>query len=108
MDDVTARESSVVAGEPELQFPRETETTVDAGRGKTVRITLVKPQISKRRLMSWCWQFVNRFSPSINDKNAVCLVKKRDGKTCMKGTGTSGLIKHLEVAHSAMVEKIKD
>ena len=29
--DVTARESSVVAVEPELQSSRETETTVDAG-----------------------------------------------------------------------------
>ena len=28
---MSARESSLVAGEPELQSPRETETTVDAG-----------------------------------------------------------------------------
>ena len=50
--DMSARESSVVAGEPELQSPRETETTVDAGRGKTVRVTLLEPQIGKRRLTS--------------------------------------------------------
>ena len=56
------RESSVVAGEPELQSPRETETMVDAGRGKTVRVTLEEPQIGKRRLTSWCWQFVSRLS----------------------------------------------
>ena len=62
--DVTARESSVVAGEPELQSPRETETTVDAGRGKAMRVTLVEPQIGKRRLTVWCWQFVSRFSLS--------------------------------------------
>ena len=72
--DMPARESSVVAVEPELQSPRETETTVDAGRGKTVRVTLVEPQIGKRRLKSWCWQFVSRLSPSIN-KNVLCLVK---------------------------------
>ena len=40
--DMTARESSVAAGEPELQSPRETETTVNAGRGKTVRDTLTR------------------------------------------------------------------
>ena len=63
---------------------------------------------------------MSRFAPSINDKNMLCLVKKRDGKTCnhlmkwtpsdgsKKGTVTSGLIKHLEVAHPAMVKKIKD
>ena len=63
---------------------------------------------------------MSRFSQSINDKNAPCLVKKRDGKACnrlmkwtpsdgsKKGTGTSGLIKHLEVAYPAMVKKIKD
>ena len=45
--DMPARESSVVAVEPELQSPRETETTVDAGRGKTVRVTLVEPQIRR-------------------------------------------------------------
>ena len=91
--DMSARESSVVAGEPELQSPRETETTVDAGRGKTVRVTLVEPQIGKRRLTSWCWQFVSRFSPTINDKNVLCLGKKRDGKTCnhlMKWTPSDG------------------
>ena len=118
--DVNVRESSVVASEPELQSPRETETTVDAGHGKTVRVTLVEPQIGKRRLTSWCWQVVSRFSPSINDKNTLCLVKQRDGKTCnhlmkwtssegsKKGTGTSGLIKHLEVAHPDIVKEIKD
>ena len=68
--DMPARESSVVAVEPELQSPRETETTVDAGRGKTVRVTLVEPQIGKRRWKSWCWQFVSRLSPSIN-KNVL-------------------------------------
>ena len=52
--DMTARESSVVAGEPELQSPRETETTVDAGRGNIV------PKIGKkRRLTSWYWQVVS-------------------------------------------------
>ena len=119
VDIMPARESSVVAVEPELQFPRETETTVVAGRGKTVRVTLVEPQIGKRRLKSWCWQFVSRLSPSIN-KNVLCLVKQRNGKTCdhlmkwtpsdgsNKGTGTSGLIKHLEVPHPAMIKKIKD
>ena len=71
----------MVAGEPELQSPRETETTVDAGRGKAMRVTLVEPQIGKRRLTVWCWQFVSRFSPSINDKNVPCLVKQRNGKT---------------------------
>ena len=76
------RESSVVAGEPELQSPRETETTVDAGRRKTVRVTLEEPQIGKRRLMSWCWQFVSRFSPSVNDRNVLCLVRRSNGKTC--------------------------
>ena len=116
--DMTGRESSVVAGEPELQSPRETETTVDAGRGKTVRVTLEEPQIGKRRLTSSCWQFVSRFSPSINDRNVLCLVKRSNGKTCdnlikwtpsdgsKKGTGTFGLIKHLEVADPAMVNKI--
>ena len=110
----------MVAGEPELQSPLENETTVDVGRGKTVRVILVETQIGKRRLTSWCWQFVSRFSPSINDKNVLCLVKQRNGKTCdhlMKWTpsdgskkraGTYGLIKHLEVAHSAMVKKIRD
>ena len=99
--------------------PHETETTVDDGRGKTVRVTLVEPQIGKRRLKSWCWQLVSRLSPSIN-KNVLCLVKQRNGKTCdhlmkwtpsdgsKKGTGTSGLIKHLEVSHSAVVKKNKD
>ena len=48
--DVTARESSMVAGEPEMQSPRETETTVDAGRGKAVRVTLLEHQIGKMRL----------------------------------------------------------
>ena len=110
----------MVAGEPELQSPLENETTVDVGRGKTVRVILVETQIGKRRLTSWCWQFVSRFSPSINDKNVLCLVKQRNGKTCdhlmkwtpshgsKKGTGTSGLIKHLQVAHPAMVKKIED
>ena len=36
--DMSARESSVVAG---VQSLRETETTVDAGREKTVRVTPV-------------------------------------------------------------------
>ena len=79
--DMPAREPSMVAGEPELQSPRETETTVDASRGKTVRVTLEEPQIGKRRLISWCWQVVSRFSPSISGKNVLCLVKQRDGKT---------------------------
>ena len=47
-------------------------------------------------------------------------MKRSNGKTCdhlmkwtpsdgsKKGTGTSGLIKHLEVADPAMVKKIKD
>ena len=62
---------------------------------------------------------MSRLSPSIN-KNVLCLVKQCNGKTCdhlmnwtpsdgsKKGTGTSGLIKHLEVPHPSMVKKIKD
>ena len=69
----------------------------------------MEPQIGKRNLTSWCWQFVSRFSPSINDKNALCLVKKGNGKIrnhlmkwtpsdgSKEGTGTSGLIKDLDV-----------
>ena len=78
--DMPAREPSMVAGEPELQSPRETETTVDASRGKTVRVTLEEPQIGKRRLASWCWQFVSRFSPSVNDRNVLCLVRRSNGE----------------------------
>ena len=49
----------------------------------------------------------------------MCLVKQRNGKTCdhlmrwtpsdgsKKGTGTSGLIKHLEGSDPAMAKKIK-
>ena len=60
---------------------------------------------------------MRRFTPSINDKNVVCLVEKGDGKTCnhlmkwtpaersKRGTGTSGLIKHLEAAHPDTVKK---
>ena len=109
---MTARELSAVAGEPELQSPRETETTEDAGRGKTVRASDWQKEVE-----SWCWQFVGIFSPSINDRNVLCLVKQLNGKTCdhllkwtpsdgsKKGTGTSGLIKHLEVAYPAMVKE---
>lgn len=114
------RSDSVAAGGTRLEAPREPETRVDAGRGKTVAVTLLEPTLGKRKLTSWCWRFVNRFSPSINDKNVVCLVEKGDGNICnhlmkwtpsegtKRGTGTSGLMKHLEVAHPRAVKKVKD
>ena len=63
-----------------LQPPRRAETTVDGGRGhKHVSVTLLEPTNVKKELTAWCWQFVSRFTPSINGKkNVVCLVKRDD------------------------------
>lgn len=63
--DVDAGVSSVVVGERELQSSREIETMVDAGRGKTVRITLVErnvevpsvTKISRRQSYVTCSSF---------------------------------------------------
>ena len=54
--------------------------------------------------MAWVLRYVSRFAPTINDKNALCLVKAADGTACKhlmkwspgdsnnkKGTGTTGL-----------------
>ena len=51
---------------------------------------------------------MSRFTPTINDKNVVCLVKKVDGTACnhlmkltpsegnKRGTGTSGMTTHIQ------------
>ena len=66
-----------------LQPPRRAETTVDGGRGhKHVSVTLLEPTNGKKKLTAWCWQFVSRFTPSINGKNVVCLVKRGDDTPC--------------------------
>ncbi|CAB1100816.1 unnamed protein product [Ectocarpus sp. CCAP 1310/34] len=110
---------------PVLQSPPETQASVDAGNGKTVQVTLEEPVEGKRMLTSsWTWHFASRFSPPINGKNVVCMAKKADGTTCKhlimkwegaataavtgkrgKGSGTSGISKHLETAHKVEVDK---
>lgn len=62
---------------------------------------------------------MSRFTPTINNKNVVCLVKKSDGKPCnhlmkwspaaggKKGSETSGLNHHLENAHAEFVKEAR-
>ena len=106
--------------EPALQPPSRTETTFDGGGGKRVTVTLEEPARGKRKLSAWCWRVVSRFTPSINDKNVVCLVKRGDGSSCnhlmkwtpskdgKKGTGTSGLISHIEKKHPDKYKEIME
>ena len=115
---VDASDSSVDG--PALQSQPQQEATVDAGRGKRVTVTLEAPCFGKKKLTSWCWRFVSRFTPSINGKNVVCLVKKGDGTPCNhlmkwspsgggnKGSGTTGLMRHLEGAHAEAVKQAKE
>ena len=61
------------------------------------------------KLTAWCWRFVSRFTPSINDQNVACLGKKVDGTTCnhlvhevdsirgqQEGDATSGMTTHIQ------------
>ncbi|CAM9188676.1 unnamed protein product, partial [Pylaiella littoralis] len=107
---------------PELQPPAETVATISPGGGKqSIQVTLEPPQEGKRKLTAWVWRFVSRFSPTINDKNVVCLVKGPEGKICghllkwsssttqaQRGSGTTGLAKHLEKFHPAVVKGAKE
>ena len=91
-----------------LQPPSRAETTISGGGNRRITVTLEKPVSGKRKLTAWCWQFVSRFTPTINDKNVVCLVKKVDGTACnhlmkwtpsednKRGTGTSGMTTHIQ------------
>ena len=55
---------------------------------------------------------MSRFTPTINDKNVACLVKKVDGTACnhlmkwapsedKRGTGTSGMTTHIQNSSQA-------
>lgn len=107
----------VVASDPVLQPPAsDPEATVKTGSGKHVTVTLVSPAAGKKKLTAWCWRFVSIFTPTINDKNVICLLKRVDGTPCnhtmkwtpsagnKKGSGTTGLNKHLTNFHKAAVE----
>ena len=76
-----------------LQPPSRAETTISGGGNRRITVTLEKPVSGKRKLTAWCWRFVSRFTPTINDKLVVCLVKKVDGTACnhlMKWTLSEG------------------
>ena len=93
-----------------LQPPSRAETTINGGN-RRITVTLDQPVSGKRKLKAWCWRFVSRFTPTINEKNVVCLVKKVDGTTCnhlmkwapsegnKRGTGTSGMTTHIKNKH---------
>lgn len=114
-DSVESPETGEVTLQPSVV---SSETSVDAGRGKTLKVTLLPPNDGKRALKAWVWRFVSRFSPSINNKNVVCMVKKIDGTTCShlmrwtaavgtkKGTGTSGLNNHIQKVHTSTYEEV--
>ena len=107
-----APNDSVYKSELQLQPPpTKAETTITGSGDRRIAVTLEPPVSGKRKLTAWCWRFVSRFTPTINDKNVVCLVKKVDGTTCnhimkwtpgegkKKGTGTSGITTHIQNKH---------
>ena len=88
-----------------LQPPSRAETTISGGKTGALR---------QEKLTAWCWRFVSRFTPAINDKNVACLVKKVDGSACNHlihevdssegnkiGTGTSGMTTHIQDSRQA-------
>lgn len=114
-----ASADSVAESDPVLQPPPDDHATIPGGRGTHVTVTLAPPTDGKKKLTAWCWRFVSRFIPTINDKNVVCLVKKLDGTPChhlmkwtpssagKRGSGTSGLNKHLEKCHKDVVKEAR-
>ena len=98
-----------------LQPLRRAEPTISGG-GNNWRITVTLEQSvsGTRKLTDWCWRLVRRFTPTINDENVVCLVKKVDGTACnhlkwtpsegKRGTGTSGMTTHIQ--NSCQAERI--
>ena len=57
-----------------LQTPSWVETTISGGGVRRITVTLEQPVSGKRKLTAWNWRFVSRFTPTINDKKAVCLL----------------------------------
>lgn len=100
-----------------LQPPSKAEATINGGNGRCMTVTLEPPGSGKRKLTAWCWRFVSRFTPSIDEKNVVCLVRSGDGTPCHhlmkwsgsgdnnRGTGTSGLSTHIENKHPDKYEE---
>lgn len=74
---------------------------VYTGRGKTVRVILMNPQIGKNT----CWQVVNRFSAFINKNTLVCVWSSNVlGTSLLGGTnfdGTRYLIYFLTLANAS-------
>ena len=65
-----------------LQPPSRAETTISGGGNRRIAVALEQPVSDKRKLTTWCWRFVSRFTPTINVKNVACFVKKVDGTAC--------------------------
>ena len=64
-----------------LQPPSRADTTISGGN-RRITVALEQPVSGKSKLTVWFWRFVIRFTPTIDDKNVVCLVKKVDGTAC--------------------------
>ena len=64
-----------------LEPPQTAETATTANK-KNFLVALEAPVSGNRKLTAWVRKFVSRLSPSINDKNAVCMVKRKDGTPC--------------------------
>ena len=84
----SATSSSVEAGSDDpvdgsepvvLQPSSRAETSISGGGNRRTTVTLEQLVSGKSKLTAWCWRFVSRFTPIINDKIVVCLARKLMG-----------------------------
>ena len=63
-----------------------TTQTVHSENGTPVTVKIVKTAAGKRAKMSWIWQVMHEFKPSINGENVICSARKH----LMSWVSTSG------------------
>ena len=63
----------VNGSEPVVLEPCRAKTTTSGGGNRCITVTLERPVSGKRKL-TVRWRFVSGFTPTIDDKNIVCLV----------------------------------
>ena len=63
----------VVDGQRAVLQPRQNKETTISSNSKRFEVTLEPPILGRRKLTAWCWRYVSRFTPTIDNKSVVCL-----------------------------------